>query len=94
MKVPTRLCAYHIGSDVIPEVIENLKAHGEIVWGENRDISPELVELIMKDCLQAESRVYPENSAERSRIWMSLCPQQFQCAESEKVWPFTGGKAS
>jgi len=51
MKVPTRLCAYHIGADVIPEVVENLKAHGMVKLGENRDISPELVELMMKDCL-------------------------------------------
>ncbi|HQN66862.1 MAG TPA: iron-containing alcohol dehydrogenase [Smithellaceae bacterium] len=51
MKVPTRLCAYHIGADVIPDVVENLKAHGMVKLGENRDISPELVELMMKDCL-------------------------------------------
>ncbi|HRS82850.1 MAG TPA: iron-containing alcohol dehydrogenase [Smithellaceae bacterium] len=51
MKVPTRLCAYNIGADVIPEVIENLKAHGMVKLGENRDITPELVESMMKQCL-------------------------------------------
>lgn len=51
MQVPTRLCDYKIGADIIPAVVEQLKAHGMIKLGEKRDVTPELVESLMKDCL-------------------------------------------
>ena len=51
MQVPTRLCDYNIGADIIPTVIEQLKAHGMIKLGEKKDVTPELVEAIMKECL-------------------------------------------
>ncbi len=51
MGIPTRLCDYGIGADVIPAVVEQLKAHGMIKLGEKRDVTPELVETLLKDCL-------------------------------------------
>jgi NADP-dependent alcohol dehydrogenase len=51
MQVPTRLCDYKIGADIIPAVVEQLKAHGMIKLGEKRDVTPDLVESLMKDCL-------------------------------------------
>ena len=51
VQVPTRLCDYRIGADIIPAVVEQLKAHGMIKLGEKRDVTPELVEALMKDCL-------------------------------------------
>lgn len=51
MGVPTRLCNYGISADIILSVVEQLKAHGMIKLGEKRDVTPELVESLMKDCL-------------------------------------------
>ena len=51
MQVATRLCDYNISADIIPAVVEQLKAHGMIKLGEKRDVTPELVEAIMKECL-------------------------------------------
>jgi len=51
MQVATRLCAYNIGADIIPAVVEQLKAHGMISLGEKRDVTPELAEAILKECL-------------------------------------------
>jgi len=51
MQVPTRLCDYNIAADVIPDVIEQLKAHKMILLGEKMDVTPELVESILKKCL-------------------------------------------
>lgn len=51
MGVATRLCNYGISADIIPSVVEQLKAHGMIKLGEKRDVTPELVETIMKECL-------------------------------------------
>ena len=51
MGVATRLCNYGISADIIQSVVEQLKAHGMIKLGEKRDVTPELVEAIMQDCL-------------------------------------------
>ncbi len=51
MGVATRLCNYGISADIIQSVVEQLKAHGMIKLGEKRDVTPELVETIMKECL-------------------------------------------
>jgi NADP-dependent alcohol dehydrogenase len=51
MQVATRLCDYGITADIIPAIVEQLKAHGMISLGEKRDVTPELVETIMKECL-------------------------------------------
>ena len=51
MQVPTRLCDYNITADIIPDVIEQLKAHKMILLGEKMDVTPELVESILKKCL-------------------------------------------
>lgn len=51
MGIPTRLCDYDIGADVIADVVGQLKAHGMIKLGEKRDVTPELVETLLKDCL-------------------------------------------
>jgi NADP-dependent alcohol dehydrogenase len=51
MGIPTRLCEYGIGTEVIPEVVGQLKAHGMVKLGEKRDVTPELVEALLQDCL-------------------------------------------
>ncbi|NLN38105.1 MAG: iron-containing alcohol dehydrogenase [Smithella sp.] len=51
MGLPTRLCEYGIGTDVIPEVVGQLKAHGMVKLGEKRDVTPELVEELLQNCL-------------------------------------------
>ena len=51
MGLPTRLCEYDIGTDVIPEVVGQLKAHGMVKLGEKRDVTPELVEELLQNCL-------------------------------------------
>ena len=51
MQVPTRLCDYNIAADIIPEVIEQLKAHKMILLGEKKDVTPDLVESVLKKCL-------------------------------------------
>jgi NADP-dependent alcohol dehydrogenase len=51
MQVPTRLCDYGIGADIVGEVDEQLKAHGMIKLGEKRDVTPQQVETMLKECL-------------------------------------------
>ncbi|MDD3249126.1 MAG: iron-containing alcohol dehydrogenase [Smithellaceae bacterium] len=51
MQVPTRLCDYGIGADIVGEVVEQLKAHGMIKLGEKRDVTPQQVETMLKECL-------------------------------------------
>ncbi len=51
MQVPTRLCDYNIAADIIPEVIEQLKAHKMILLGEKKDVTPDMVESVLKKCL-------------------------------------------
>jgi NADP-dependent alcohol dehydrogenase len=51
MLVPTRLSAYGISADIIPSIVEQLKAHGMVKLGEKMDVTPELVEIIIKECL-------------------------------------------
>jgi NADP-dependent alcohol dehydrogenase len=51
MQVPTRLCDYNIAADIIPDVIEQLKAHNMIRLGEKMDVTPDLVESVLKKCL-------------------------------------------
>jgi len=40
--VPTRLSGHGIGVERIPEVIEQLKAHGMVAIGETRDLTPDI----------------------------------------------------
>jgi NADP-dependent alcohol dehydrogenase len=51
MQLPTRLSAYGINANIIPSVVEQLKAHGMVKLGEKMDVTPELVEIIIKECL-------------------------------------------
>jgi NADP-dependent alcohol dehydrogenase len=51
MGIPTRLCDYNIAADIIPVVIEQLKTHRMIQLGEKMDVTPELVESVLKKCL-------------------------------------------
>ncbi len=51
MQVKTRLCDYGIKADAIPAVIEQLKAHGMVNLGEKFNVTPEMVEKIMRLCL-------------------------------------------
>jgi len=51
MHVATRLSAYDITADIIPAVVEQLKAHGMVRLGEKRDVTPELAGVILKECL-------------------------------------------
>ncbi|MBP1711049.1 MAG: alcohol dehydrogenase, partial [Deltaproteobacteria bacterium] len=51
MHVATRLSAYDIAADIIPAVVEQLKAHGMVRLGEKRDVTPELAGVILKECL-------------------------------------------
>ncbi len=51
MQVATRLCAYNISADIIPAVVQQLKAHGMVKLGEKRDVTPQLAEAILKECL-------------------------------------------
>lgn len=49
--VPTRLSAYGIGPDRIPEVVAQLQAHGMVALGENRDITPDVAAEILRQSL-------------------------------------------
>ncbi|MFO7568485.1 MAG: iron-containing alcohol dehydrogenase [Smithellaceae bacterium] len=51
MQVSTRLCDYKITEDIIPSVIEQIKAHNMTKLGETRDVTPEVVAAILKECL-------------------------------------------
>jgi NADP-dependent alcohol dehydrogenase len=49
--VKTRLCDYNLSSDTISAVIDQLKAHNMIKLGEKADITPDVVENILRLCL-------------------------------------------
>jgi NADP-dependent alcohol dehydrogenase len=51
MQVKTRLCDYGLGADAIPLVLEQLRAHNMVQLGEQRSVTPELVEKILGRCL-------------------------------------------
>jgi len=51
MQVMTRLCDYGLGADAIPLVLEQLRAHNMVQLGEQRSVTPELVEKILGRCL-------------------------------------------
>jgi NADP-dependent alcohol dehydrogenase len=51
MLVPTRLSAYGLTAACIPPVVEQLKAHGMVKLGERSDVTPELVQKILEQCL-------------------------------------------
>jgi len=51
MQVPTRLKAYRLAADCIPVVLEQLRAHGMVALGEHSDVTPELVQRVLEDCL-------------------------------------------
>lgn len=51
LDVPTRLSAYGIGADRIPEVLDQLQAHGMVALGEHRDITPEVAAEILQRAL-------------------------------------------
>lgn len=51
MQIATRLCDYDVNADIIPFIVGQLKAHGMVKLGEKKDVTPELVEAIMKECL-------------------------------------------
>jgi NADP-dependent alcohol dehydrogenase len=51
MHVPTRLKAYGLTAACIPPVVEQLKAHGMVKLGERSDVTPELVQKILEQCL-------------------------------------------
>lgn len=51
MQVKTRLCDYGITAEAIPAVVEQLKAHGMVKLGEKFNVTPEMVEKILGQCL-------------------------------------------
>jgi NADP-dependent alcohol dehydrogenase len=51
MQLPTRLKAYGLTAECIPPVVEQLKAHGMVKLGERSDVTPELVQKILEQCL-------------------------------------------
>ncbi len=51
MQLPTRLKDYGIGSDCIPLVLEQLRAHGMVTLGERGDVTPEVVQKVLEECL-------------------------------------------
>jgi len=51
MQVKTRLCDYGIKADVISAVVEQLRAHDMVKLGEKFDVTPEMVEKILRLCL-------------------------------------------
>jgi len=46
--VPTSLSAYGIGPDRIPEVLDQLRAHGMVALGEHRDVTPEVAAEVLR----------------------------------------------
>lgn len=51
MHVPTHLKDYGLTGECIPPVVEQLKAHGMVTLGERSDVTPELVQKILEQCL-------------------------------------------
>ena len=51
MQISTRLCDYGLTPEVIPQVIEQLRAHDMMKLGEKTDVIPEMVEKILKLCV-------------------------------------------
>lgn len=51
LKLATRLCDYSITEEIIPTVIEQLKAHHMTHLGETREVTTEVAETILKACL-------------------------------------------
>jgi NADP-dependent alcohol dehydrogenase len=51
MWLPTHLSDYGIKSDYIPRILEKLKEHGIINLGERKDVTPEMMQKILENCL-------------------------------------------
>ncbi len=51
MGLPTRLCDYGIKSDCIDRILTKLKEHDMINLGENKDVTPEMMQKILESCL-------------------------------------------
>jgi NADP-dependent alcohol dehydrogenase len=51
MQVPTRLSAYGVTDKCVPQVVEQLQAHGLVALGEHQSVTPEVVEKILRLCL-------------------------------------------
>ena len=48
---PTRLSAYGIGSEAVPVLVEQLKAHGMVAIGERREVTLEVSQKVLEACL-------------------------------------------
>ncbi|MFA7062436.1 MAG: iron-containing alcohol dehydrogenase, partial [Pedobacter sp.] len=51
MRVPTRLKDYGLTATCIPPVLEQLKAHGMVTLGERSNVTTELVQKVLEQCL-------------------------------------------
>lgn len=51
MQIKTRLCDYGITAEIIPEVVQQLKAHDMMALGEHNDVTPEMVVEVLKLCV-------------------------------------------
>jgi NADP-dependent alcohol dehydrogenase len=51
MGLPTCLSDYGIKSDCIPQILEKLKEHGMINLGERKDVTLEMMQKILENCL-------------------------------------------
>lgn len=51
LQVSTRLCDYNLSAEIIPTLVEQLKAHNMVKLGEKRDITPDVAQEILKACL-------------------------------------------
>ena len=51
MGLPARLSDYGVKSECIPRVLEKLKEHGLINLGERKNVTPEMMQKILENCL-------------------------------------------
>ena len=51
MGLPTHQCDYGIKSECIYRVLEKLKEHGMINLGKRKDVTPEMMQKILENCL-------------------------------------------
>ncbi len=51
MQAPTSLSAYNINGETITTIVGRLKDHGMTNLGERRNVTPEVAEMILRECL-------------------------------------------
>ena len=51
LELPTRLSAYDIGAEAVPEIVAQLKAHGMVALGENKDVTLDISQQVLEASL-------------------------------------------